>query len=111
MTRVYLSTCRRNETRDVLFNGRTYSVCVGYYPDGQPAEVFANGPKEGSDMQATVADACVLVSIALQNGITTDELAHSLSRVPRWTDGRETEGPASIIGAIIAAIEPTAPFI
>lgn len=106
MTRTNLPNRRRNETRDVHFAGRDFMVCVGFYHDGAPAEVFADGPKEGSDLQATISDACVLISIALQFGITRTELEHSLGRIPRWVDGNETDGPASIIGAIIGAIEP-----
>lgn len=107
MSRVPLPQRRRNEIREVEFSGKTYSVCVGFYPNGQPAEVFADGPKEGSDMRATLSDACVLISIALQHGVPRAEMEHSLGRVPRWTDGQETDGPASIIGAVVAAIEPT----
>jgi hypothetical protein len=107
MSRETISTRRRNETRDVVFGDRTFSICVGYRPDGRPAEVFADGPKEGSDMRATISDACVLISIALQYGIGRNELERSLGRVPRWVDGNETEGSASIIGAIVEAIEPT----
>lgn len=106
MTRTPLPARRRNETREVEFGGRGYSVCVGFYDDGQPAEVFADGPREGSDMRATLSDACVLVSIALQHGITRAELERSLGRVPRWTPQGEAEGPASIIGAVIEAIGP-----
>lgn len=106
MTRNPLPQRRRNETREVEHGGRVYSVCVGFYDNGQPAEVFADGPREGSDMRATLSDACVLISIALQHGIPRSEMEHSLGRVPRWTPQGEAEGPASIIGAVIAAIEP-----
>lgn len=58
-------------------------------------------------MRATISDACVMISIALQHGISRRELGRSLGRVPRWVDGNETDGPASIIGAIVEAIEPT----
>lgn len=110
MTREVLPTRRRNETREVCFAGHSYAVCVGFYGDGRPAEVFADGgmAREGSDVRATISDACVLISIALQHGIRREDLERSLGRVPRWCDGREAEGPASIIGAILAAIEPIA---
>lgn len=103
MTRVTLPYRRQSALREVMFAGRVYTVCVGFYSDGRPAEVFADGAKEGSDVQATISDACVLVSLALQHGIELDGLGRSLGRVPLPTGG---EGPASIIGAIIAAIAP-----
>ena len=43
------------------------------------AEVFINGPKIGSDLEATCNDAAVLASIALQMGAEPAALAHSLS--------------------------------
>lgn len=106
MPRMQLSGRRQNETRKVVFQNRPYFICVGYDEDGQPREVFADGSKEGSGMQAIMRDACVLVSIALQHGIEPAELAHSLGTIPAFTDGNETETHASIIGVIVAALEP-----
>ncbi len=74
-----------------------YSVTVGYFLDGRPGEVFANGPKVGSAMQALLEDSCVAVSIALQHGVPPEALAHSMGRTP--ISKSETR-PASIIGAI-----------
>jgi ribonucleoside-diphosphate reductase alpha chain len=106
MNRTALPQRRRNETREVRFGLRTYLVCVGFYDDGSPAEVFVDGEREGSDMRAIIGDACVLISIALQCGIATADLGRSLARVPRWSPQGEVDAPASIIGAIIEAIEP-----
>jgi hypothetical protein len=105
VTRTPLPYRRPNETREVQFAGGRYTVSVGFYGDGQPGEVFFDGAKEGSDVRAIMSDACVLISIALQHGITRAELERSLGRVPRWVDGNERDGPASIIGAIVGAIE------
>jgi hypothetical protein len=108
MTRTPLPHRRPNETRDVRLGDSRYAVCIGFDDDGEPKEVFATGPREGSDMQAVVADACVLVSIALQHGIAPADLSRSLGRVPRWTDGHETDAPASVIGLVVAALEASA---
>ena len=72
-------------------------MTVGFFMDGRPGEVFANGHKIGSAMQALLEDSCVAVSIALQHGITPTELARSMGRTP--VSDVETR-PASIIGAI-----------
>ncbi len=93
---------RPNQTRELTWAGSDdqpteFSVTVGFYMDGRPAEVFCNGAKVGSTMQALLQDACVVMSIALQYGVVPAELAHSMGRTPL----SETESvPASIIGAI-----------
>ena len=93
---------RPNQTRVIRWAGSDdqpteFSVTVGYYLDGRPGEVFANGPKVGSAMQALLEDSCVAVSIALQHGVTPEALAHSMGRTP--ISKTETR-PASIVGAI-----------
>ncbi len=69
-------------------------VGVGRYPDGRVAEVFADGPKGGSQIHGLLDDVCVLISIMLQHGITPAELAKSLGRV-------RGNKPASAVGAIM----------
>jgi ribonucleoside-diphosphate reductase alpha chain len=98
MTRAVLPHRRPNETLDAEWQGHAFSVTVGYDPaTGAPAEVFADMPK-GGQMGATLSDACVLISIALQHGIPPDALAKSLAREPGF-DG--TERAASPIGVIL----------
>lgn len=105
MSRTPLNHRRQNATRDLYINGRRYSLCVGYDENGNAREVFADGEKFGSAMQAFVSDACIIISIALQHGISRDELARSLGVIPAYHDGQETTQFASPIGAILAAIE------
>jgi hypothetical protein len=104
MTRATLPHCRPNITRAVHWDGHDFSVTIGFDPHSvQPAEVFADTAK-GGQMAATLADACVLVSIALQHGIQPAELAKSLGRTPiLWGEEGATQ-PASPVGAIIEAI-------
>ena len=101
MTRIPLPNRRPSATVDVAFG----TVTVGFDALGQPREVFANGPKEGSDMQATIADACVVISIALQHGVPPAALGKSLGSVPDWNGAIR---PASAIGIIVAAIAEAA---
>lgn len=105
MSRTALKPRRQNATRDLFINGRRYSLCIGYDEVGNAREVFADGEKFGSAMQAFVSDACVIISIALQHGISRDELARSMGVAPAFHDGKEVEQFASPIGAILAAIE------
>lgn len=104
MTRATLPTRRPNVTLSIDWNGHPLDVTIGFAPDtGAPAEVFANTPK-GGDMQAALADASVILSIALQHGIAPADLAKSLGRTPvLWGDEGATQ-PASPVGAIVEAI-------
>ncbi len=103
-SRRHLPDRRPNRTETVRSAGKEFSVSVGYWLDGRPGEVFMDGPKTGSDMRAILADACVVVSLALQHGIEPSALAHSLARVPV----SETESaPASIIGAVVEMLAET----
>lgn len=79
----------------------TYTMSVGYFADGRPGEIFVGGLKIGSALQALLADAAVVVSIALQHGIPPAALAHSLARVP--ISDTDT-APASPLGAVIEAL-------
>ena len=75
-------------------NGKLYQVSVGRYPSGAPAEVFVNGVKTGSDLDAVTRDACVLLSIACQYGVPVKVLRGAITR------GWENE-PMSIIGVLL----------
>jgi hypothetical protein len=79
----------------------SYTMSIGYFADGRPGEIFVDGIKVGSTLQALLADAAVIVSVALQHGITPAALSYSLARVPI---GEDESGPASPLGAIIGAL-------
>lgn len=103
MTRRPLPARRRNETVNVEWaapdgSSHDFAVTIGYDGNGAAKEVFCNHAKGA--MAATLADACVLVSIALQHGIPLDALAKSQGRAPSW----QGDTPASPIGTIIEAI-------
>ena len=92
---------RPSITRTIQWAGKEFSVSIGYWLDGRPGEIFMDGPKTGSDMRAILADACVVISLALQHGIEPSALAHSLARVPV----SETESaPASVLGAVVEVL-------
>ena len=104
MTRQTLPTRRPNLTVTTAWEGHEILVTVGFDPStGEPMEVFANAAKGGA-MAATLADASVLVSIALQHGVAPDALAKSLGRVPTFTGAGMGEGPASPVGAVLEVV-------
>ena len=103
MTRARLPNRRPSLVQEITYRGQPISVTIGF--DGiVPREVFANGARDGSDMQHILSDACVMISIALQHGVAASELAHSLGTVPAVVDGEEMDVPASPIGAIIGCL-------
>jgi hypothetical protein len=75
-------------------NGSRFTVTIGFYPDGRPGEVFTHGIRSGSNLDALLADACVVVSCLIQHGVEPREIASSMGRLGNAE-------PASIIGAVI----------
>ena len=93
--------------------GQSFTATVGFDPEsGRPRELFLTAGKEGSMLNALLADAAVTISIALQSGISPAALAKSIGRLPAVPIGpadlenpRPGRVPASPIGA--AANWPT----
>ena len=95
------------ETLEVA--GQEFTACIGFDPvTGQPRELFLNGGKEGSQVDALLSDAATATSIALQYGVPPAALVKSVGRLPglpvtpaaldRPATGRQ---PASAIGAAL----------
>lgn len=95
MSRERLRNRRRSITMTGDYAGSQLTVSIGLYPDGRPGEVFGNIGRAGNELERTMNDACIALSIALQNGATSKELSHTIAaRAP----GRE---PSSIVGAVV----------
>lgn len=111
MTRAALPNRRMNATTIASWSGHAFTVTVGFDMQGRPMEAFADHAK--GDMAAVLSDACVLVSIGLQHGVTPADLGKSLGTVPVWAllDGEmvQVDAPASPIGAIMAIIAEVTP--
>lgn len=104
MTRQPLPDRRPSITTTVEWEGHIFPVTIGLDPaTGAPREVFADVAR-GGQFQWAISDACVIVSVALQHGVTAAELAKSLGRVPVLTGDEGATGPASPLGAVIEAI-------
>ena len=83
------------ETMEVA--GQVFTVCIGFDPDtGRACEMFLDATKRDSMFGSMLADAAVVISIALQHGIPAAALAKSIGRL---TSGPVTpadlEGPGS----------------
>ena len=94
MTRVRLPDRRFAETVMLEHDGTRFMVTIGFYPDGRPGEVFTHGARSGSNIDALLADACVVVSCLIQHGVEPQRLAGSMGRLGNAS-------PASVIGAIV----------
>jgi hypothetical protein len=94
MTRERLPHRRAAETVELEHNGSRFTVTIGFYPDGRPGEVFTHGIGSGSNLDALLADACVVISCLMQHGVEPIEIAGSMGRLG-------SAEPASIIGAVI----------
>ena len=117
VARARLPNRRLSHLETLEVDGQVITACVGFDPaTGQPREVFLNGGTAGSQVDALVADAATIISVALQFGVPVAALAKSVGRVPNVlaTPGaldRLVSGgpPASLIGAaldLLIAHEP-----
>lgn len=115
-SRQRLPNRRPTVIEEVDVGGLPMTVTVGLDPaTGDPREVFLAGGKEGSAFDAVTSDAAVVLSIALQHGVSAETLAHSIARIPLGPtrpedlDGRPVPTiPASPIGAALDVLTRTA---
>ncbi len=104
MTRQHLPDRRPCIFTDARWEGHQLTISASYHPEtGRLSEVFADSPK-GGQMDSTLKDACTIISLALQNGITVPELAKSMARAPDLLRGKDATLPASPVGAILDAL-------
>ena len=74
---------RPSHTETLEVSGQKVIATVGFDPQiGQPREIFMAAGKEGSMLNALLADAAVAISVALQHGVPTAALARSIGRLP-----------------------------
>lgn len=96
---------RHQEVYDVEHDQRTFQVCVGRDPaDGEIREVFITGAKPGSQLSATLDDASILISLALQHGLTPAAFRKSMSRF-QTSIYEPATAPASPIAAAIDLLD------
>jgi hypothetical protein len=99
MNRDVLPTRRFSETFSLAFAGEKYDVTAGFYPDQRVGEVFINRVRDrsaarlGNQLDGVCRDGAILLSLALQHGVSIDTIRHAITR--------EGDEPATIIGAIV----------
>jgi hypothetical protein len=80
MTRLALPNRRPSVTFPFEHSGTRYYVTHSDPLYGEVREIFLQGGKAGSDVEAIARDSAVAVSIALQLGASLQELQKSMTR-------------------------------
>ena len=119
--RVRLPNRRPSVTATLNAAGQVFDASVGFDAEGRPRELFLAAPKPGSTLDGLLADAAVVVSVALQHGVPVEVLTRSIGRVssgpisPADLDRPKPERlAASPLGAaldLIRELEPPRPVI
>jgi len=73
---------RPSHTETLEVGGQGFTATIGFDECGRPRELFLTAGKEGSMLNALLADAAVVISIALQHGIPAAALVKSIGRLP-----------------------------
>ena len=79
-TRRRLPNRRGHELLDFEHVGICYTVGIGRFEDGRPAEVFLNTRRHGTAVDVNARDAAVAASLLLQHGCPLDTLRRALTR-------------------------------
>ena len=96
---------RMHETRDIEFQGHEFVASFGFLPGpgARVIEVFCHGMKEGSAIQQTLNDACIMTGIMLQLGFDAQELSQHCGML--CAEGEDYGPSASIIGHLLRISE------
>ncbi len=113
LNRQRLPNRRPSHTETLEVGGQIFTGTVGFDPEtGRPCELFLTAGKEGSMIGAMLADAAVVISIALQHGVSAQALAKSIGRLPEMAttpadldQGPPAKVPASPIGAALDLLQ------
>jgi hypothetical protein len=87
---------RESVVKDLRFNGKRYHISYSER-DGKIYECFAHSPKIGTDVDAILATACTVISIALQCGASLEDMEQAALKL-------EDGSPADIVGAILVTL-------
>ncbi len=104
-----LPSRRPSHTETLEVDGQVVTATIGFDPKtDRPCELFLTAGKEGSLINAMLADAAVAISIALQHGVSAQALAKGVGRMPpgpvtpaELDQGQPGRLPTSPIGAAL----------
>jgi hypothetical protein len=83
---------------DFVHDSMVYTVGLGRFADGRPAEVFLNVAKSGTPLETYARDSAILLSLLLQHGCPIATVRHAICRNG---DG----SPSGPIGHLLDMIE------
>jgi hypothetical protein len=90
-----LQNRRRHEVSEFTHGRVRFSLGVGFFANGRPAETFITAPQIiGSETESIARDGAIIISLALQHGCDLATIKHALTRD---SDGR----PATLLGAAL----------
>ena len=78
--REILPNRRLNQTQKFGRDGISITMTVGFKSDGTPGEIFLNADRADSMLDVLMSDAAIIASLALQNGVPLQQIAHALKR-------------------------------
>jgi ribonucleoside-diphosphate reductase alpha chain len=100
---------RASITHHFCIAGHEGYVCVGFYPNGQPGEIFIRMAKEGSTIAGLMECFGTVVSVSLQHGaplkVRCDKLSHTRFEPSGWTGNEELGYAKSIMDYLFRRME------
>jgi len=114
-TRRRLPNRRPHDTEVMERDGVRAHVGVGFDPETmRPVELFVSTNRLGTAIEDLMQDVAVIVSVALQHGVTAEAMSLSIARRRKWPERlkprdldpkhgarREPDEPASWAGALL----------
>jgi hypothetical protein len=97
MTRQKLPSRRGALVINLMHWGQPLTATIGFYEDGRPSELFLDPPKYSNDFANLARDAALVISLALQHGITVEEMRDGVGRT-------EAGVPHSVLGTALDAL-------
>jgi ribonucleoside-diphosphate reductase alpha chain len=96
-------------THHFAFGGHEGYLTVGFYPNGQPGEIFIRMAKAGSTIAGLMECFGTVVSVSLQHGvplkILCDKLSHTRFEPSGWTGNAEIGYAKSIMDYLFRWME------
>ena len=107
--RLELPNRRPHLVESFEWNNRAWRLGLGFDDAGAVREIFLEGPKAGTDLQALAVDAGIVLSRLLQRGDSVAEIARSLNGLGETGDAAPSLLHAAVAHAARAERELTEP--